>query len=82
MRASVKALGLVGGALLLSVVVVGCGKKDPLEDAAPPPSSTAVQEQTVRKNMPGPIAPAKMGGGQQGPGAAGLQGAEVRPPGM
>lgn len=83
MRASARALGLIGVAALLSALIVGCGKKDPLEEAAPPPSSTAVQEPTVKKNMPGPNGPTGMGG-QQGPGvnAGGMQGAAVRPPGM
>lgn len=71
--------------MLIPAVLLGCSKKDPLEDAAPPPSPNAVQEQTHTKKMPGANAPMNPGGGSApGPGAntGGMQGAAEKPPGM
>jgi len=59
-------------------LTAGCSKKDPLEEAAPPPSKNAQQypqQMPVQKNMPGPATPGNIGG-------PGMAGPARKPPGM
>ncbi|MCC6729819.1 MAG: hypothetical protein IT208_10825 [Chthonomonadales bacterium] len=65
MRSQRRARGLACALAAAACLLSGCSRKDPLEDAAPPPSANAPRTPpiTVRKNLPGPAARTTMGGG-------------------